>query len=36
MKTLGITVLRYTNLQININFETVCKDILLHIYPEWL
>ena len=28
---LGITVLRYTNFQINTQFNTVCEDILKHI-----
>ena len=27
----GITVLRYTNLEVNINFDGVCVDILNHI-----
>ena len=28
---LGVTVLRYTNFDINTRFNTVCKDILKHI-----
>ncbi len=32
----GITVLRYTNLQVNQKFDAVCSDILKYIYPEWL
>ena len=31
MKDLGLTVLRYSNLEINKNFEGVCQDILNHI-----
>ena len=30
----GIKVLRYTNLQVNNDFENVCKDILNHITPH--
>ncbi len=36
LRNLGITVLRYKNLQIYKSFDAVCRDILLHIYPEWL
>ncbi len=36
LANMGIKVLRYTNLQINREFEAVCRDILLHIYPKWL
>ena len=28
---LGITVLRYTNIDINKRFDSVCKDILFHL-----
>ena len=31
LKNLGITVLRYTNLDINRNFNAVCDDILKHL-----
>lgn len=31
LKHLGLTVLRYSNLDINKNFEGVCLDILQHI-----
>ena len=31
LNTLGITVLRYSNLDVNKNFEGVCKDILEHV-----
>ncbi|MBQ6835480.1 MAG: endonuclease domain-containing protein [Clostridia bacterium] len=31
LNELGITVLRYSNLYINKNFESVCQDILNHI-----
>ena len=31
LNELGITVLRYSNLDINKNFESVCQDILNHI-----
>ena len=31
MKVMGITVLRYSNVDINKNFNTVCEDILFHI-----
>ena len=31
LHNLGITVLRYTNIQINTNFDGVCRDILRHI-----
>ena len=31
MKVMGITVLRYSNVDINKNFNTVCEDILAHI-----
>ena len=31
LKELGITVLRYSNLDIHKNFEGVCEDILKHI-----
>ena len=30
-RNLGITVLRYTNFNINKNFNSVCKDILIHL-----
>ncbi|MBQ7792223.1 MAG: endonuclease domain-containing protein [Clostridia bacterium] len=32
--TLGIKVLRYSNLEINKNFEGVCQDIWNHIYTS--
>ena len=31
LKSLGIKVLRYSNLDVNKNFEGVCKDIIKHI-----
>ena len=31
LKSLGITVLRYSNLDINLRFKAVCEDILKHI-----
>ncbi len=31
LRQLGITVLRYTNLSINKNFNAVCNDILQHL-----
>jgi len=31
MKSLGIKVLRYTNIDVNNNFEGVCYDILMHL-----
>ena len=34
MTTAGITVLRYSNLQIKRNFKGVCQDILNHIDPD--
>ncbi len=36
LASLGIKVLRYTNIQVNREFESVCNDILKHIYPKWL
>ena len=34
LESLGIKVLRYTNFQINRDFENVCKDILKNITPQ--
>ena len=34
LRKLGITVLRYTNLDVNNRFDTVCKDILKHLDLE--
>ena len=34
LDSLGIKVLRYTNLQINRDFENVCKDIINQITPH--
>ena len=31
LRCLGITVLRYTNAEVNSNFQGVCSDILAHI-----
>ena len=31
LNSLGLTVLRYTNLQVNRNFREVCHDVYLHI-----
>ena len=31
LKSLGLTVLRYTNLQVNRQFEEVCEDVYRHI-----
>jgi len=31
LRSNGITVLRYSNLDVNTNFEAVCEDILLHL-----
>ncbi len=31
LSSLGITVLRYSNLDIHKNFDAVCKDVLKHI-----
>lgn len=33
-KSLGINVLRYSNLELNNNFEGVCADIMKHIPPH--
>ncbi len=33
-KSIGITVLRYTNLDINQKFEAVCQDIWNHLFPS--
>lgn len=33
LKNLGYTVLRYTNLDINMRFNNVCQDILRYIDP---
>ena len=33
-KSLGINVLRYSNLELNNNFESVCADIMKHIPPH--
>ena len=35
LKSLGLTVLRYSNLDIQRNFESVCEDILSHISVDW-
>ncbi len=34
LKSLELTVLRYSNSDINKNFEGVCNDILKHIHPS--
>lgn len=34
LESLGITILRYSNLSINKNFEIVCDDILNHLKIE--
>ena len=34
LNSLGITVLRYTNLQVHRSFQAVCQDILDHIDPD--
>ena len=34
LKSLGLTVLRYSNYDVNKNFESVCEDILKHIPLE--
>ena len=34
IESLGITVLRYSNLELNSNFEGVCADIMKHIPPH--
>ena len=31
MRSLGVTVLRYTNLDIHNDFDAVCRDILIHL-----
>ena len=31
LRSLGITVLRYSNYDVNVNFNVVCEDILKHI-----
>ena len=31
LQSLGITILRYSNLDVNQNFSAVCEDILYHI-----
>ena len=31
LRALGVTVLRYSNIDINRNFNTVCEDILSHL-----
>ncbi|MBQ1954570.1 MAG: DUF559 domain-containing protein, partial [Clostridia bacterium] len=31
LSSLGLTVLRYSNLDVNSNFAGVCEDILLHL-----
>ena len=33
LHSLGLTVKRYTNTEINKDFESVCNDIYHHIYP---
>lgn len=33
-KSIGITVLRYTNLDIKQKFEAVCQDIWNHVFPS--
>ncbi len=33
LKSLGLTVLRYTNADINKNFDNVCRDIFNHLQP---
>ena len=35
MESLGLTVLRYSNSDVNKNFEGVCLDIMKHIYPDY-
>ena len=34
LNSLGISVLRYSNLELNQNFDGVCQDILNHIKPS--
>ncbi len=34
LKSLGLTVLRYSNLDVDKNFRGVCEDILIHIVPS--
>lgn len=34
LESLGISVLRYSNLELNNNFEGVCADIMKHIPPH--
>lgn len=34
LQNLGLTVLRYSNLDVNKNFEGVCADILQHIHTS--
>lgn len=34
LNSLGLTVLRYSNLEVNSNFQGVCEDILVHIKHE--
>ena len=34
LDSLGITVLRYSNLEVNQNFTGVCEDILNHLRPR--
>ena len=34
LESLGLTVLRYSNLDINQNFEGVCQDIRKHLSPS--
>ena len=35
LKSLGITVLRYSNLDIHNDFDAVCRDILIHLGLNW-
>ena len=34
LESLGLSVLRYSNLDVDKNFSGVCKDILMHITPS--
>ena len=34
LKNLGLTVKRYTNIEVNQDFESVCRDIYFFLFPE--
>ena len=34
LNSLGLTVLRYANSDVNKHFESVCQDIWIHLFPD--